>query len=64
MNIFIPKGDHGPQSLPVVFEAPSGTNLLHGADVSSASVDTEYLPFTEAGMITVSFHWMGRCRRA
>lgn len=55
MNVFIPKGEHGDQSLPVVFEAPAGTNLLHGADVGFARPDTEYLPFTEAGMITVSF---------
>ena len=60
MNVFIPKGEHGHQSLPVVFEAPAGTNLLHGADVGLASEATEYLPFTEAGMITVSFSLDGR----
>ncbi len=55
LNIFIPKGNHADKSLPVVFEAPAGTPLLHGASIEVPHPDTEYLPFTEAGMITVSF---------
>ncbi len=55
MNIFIPKGTNAKQSLPVVFEAPAGTNLLHGATVEYPKPFSEYIPFTEAGMITVSF---------
>ena len=55
LNIFIPEGEHAEQSLPVMFEAPSGTNLLHGADVGLPRVATEILPFTDEGMITVTF---------
>lgn len=55
LNIFIPKGDHADKSLPVVFEAPAGTPLLHGASIEVPQPATEFLPFTEAGMITVSF---------
>lgn len=55
MNIFIPKGTHADRSLPVMFESPSGTNLLHGAQVDFPRLQTEILPFTDAGMITVSF---------
>ncbi len=42
-------------SLPVMFEAPSGTNLLHGADIEIPKPSSEFLPFTDAGMITVTF---------
>jgi DNA-directed RNA polymerase subunit RPC12/RpoP len=55
LNVFIPKGTHADKSLPVVFEAPAGTPLLHGASIVYPQPDTEFLPFTEAGMITVSF---------
>jgi predicted esterase len=55
LNVFIPSGNHAEKSLPVVFEAPAGTPLLHGASIEQPQPDTEYLPFTEAGMITVSF---------
>lgn len=55
LNIFMPKGSHADKSLPVVFEAPAGTPLLHGADIGYPTPATEFLPFTEAGMITVSF---------
>ena len=55
LNIFVPKGSHADKSLPVVFEAPAGTPLLHGASIEIPKPDTEYLPFTDAGMITVSF---------
>ncbi len=62
LNIFIPKGNHTDKSLPVVFEAPAGTPLLHGADIQFPRPETEYLPFTEAGMITVSFALDGEMR--
>ncbi len=55
LNIFVPNGEHAPGSLPVMFEAPPGTNLLHGADIEFPRLETEILPFTEAGMITVTF---------
>jgi acetyl esterase/lipase len=55
LNIFVPSGNHAAKSLPVVFEAPSGTPLIHGASIEMPQPDTEFLPFTEAGMITVSF---------
>lgn len=55
LNVFIPKGTHADKSLPVVFEAPAGTPLLHGASIEIPQPDSEFLPFTEAGMITVSF---------
>ncbi len=55
LNIFIPPGEHAPKSLPVMFEAPAGTNLLHGAEIDLPDVKTEFLPFTDAGMITVTF---------
>ena len=55
LSVFIPKGTHADKSLPVVFEAPAGTPLLHGASIEYPQPDTEFLPFTEAGMITVSF---------
>ena len=62
LNVFIPSGNHAEKSLPVVFEAPSGTPLLHGASIEQPQPDTEYLPFTEAGMITVSFDIDGPMR--
>ena len=55
LNVFMPKGSHADKSLPVVFEAPAGTPLLHGASIEIPQPATEYLPFTDAGMITVSF---------
>lgn len=55
LNVFIPKGTHADKSLPVVFEAPAGTPLLHGASIEIPQPDSEFLPFTEAGMITISF---------
>jgi hypothetical protein len=55
LNIFVPKGNHAERSLPVMFEAPAGTPLLHGASIEVPHPSTEYLPFTEAGMITVTY---------
>jgi dienelactone hydrolase len=55
LNIFIPKGNHAEHSLPVMLEAPNGTNLLHGAQADFPKPSTEYLPFTDQGMITVTF---------
>jgi dienelactone hydrolase len=56
LNVFIPKGEHADKSLPVMFEAPNGTTLMHGADISIPNRETEFLPFTESlGMITVTF---------
>ncbi len=63
MNIFIPKGNHADHSLPVMLEAPNGTNLLHGAGAEFPKPSTEYLPFTEQGMITVTFSIDGEMPR-
>ena len=62
LNVFMPKGSHADKSLPVVFEAPAGTPLLHGASIEIPQPATEYLPFTDAGMITVSFEIDGPMR--
>lgn len=63
MNIFIPEGTHADQSLPVMLEAPNGTNLLSGASVDFPMPSIEYLPFTEKGMITATFSIDGEMPR-
>jgi dienelactone hydrolase len=52
--IYMPPGD-STKKMPVVFEAPSGTPLLHGADIGTAEGSAELLPFVEEGMITVTY---------
>ncbi len=38
-----------------MFEAPAGTNMLHGAGIGSAEESATYLPFLKEGMVTVSY---------
>lgn len=52
--IYMPPGNPT-KKMPVVFEAPSGTPLLHGADIGTAEGSAELLPFVEEGMITVTY---------
>ena len=52
--IYMPPGD-STKKMPVVFEAPAGTPLLHGADIGTAEGSAELLPFVEEGMITVTY---------
>lgn len=53
--IFLPAGEAAVGKLPCMFEAPAGTPLLHGADIGTAEEQATDLPFTEAGMITVTY---------
>lgn len=55
LYIYVPKGTHKNGSLPCVFEAPAGTNMLHGAGIGSAEESATYLPFLKEGMVTVSY---------
>jgi fermentation-respiration switch protein FrsA (DUF1100 family) len=55
LYIYVPKGTHKNGTLPCVFEAPAGTNMLHGAGIGSAEESATYLPFLKEGMVTVSY---------
>jgi hypothetical protein len=50
LSIHMPSGD-ATQKMPVVFEAPSGTPLLHGAGIGTADGSEELLPFVEEGVL-------------
>lgn len=56
MQIYIPAGEHQPQSLPCILVAPAGTPMLHGASIDS---DNDYydetLPYAMAGMVVISY---------
>gem|GEM_PF-477140 len=56
MQVYIPPGDHQPQSLPCILVAPAGTPMLHGAELlSSDDYHDETLPYAEAGMVVIKY---------
>ncbi len=61
LHVFIPKGDHAPKSLPCVFLAPAGTNLLVGSETEDPVKTGEFDPYLNAGMAVAHFSldgWM------
>ena len=54
-RVYIPPGDHAPQSIPCVLVAPAGTNLLIGNDMDNDDYHKETLPYAEAGMAVVFY---------
>ena len=55
MRVYVPPGDHAPQSLPCVLIAPAGTTLLTGVALDDSEYHDETLPYAEAGMVVVHY---------
>jgi dienelactone hydrolase len=56
MRIYIPAGEHSPQSLPCMLVAPAGTRMIHGAKVEPfGDYHDETLPYAEAGMVAILY---------
>ena len=56
MRVYIPRGQHQPQTLPCVLVAPAGTPLLHGASVDRGEeYHDETLPYADAGMVVILY---------
>ena len=61
LRIYMPVGSHEPGSLPCVFVAPAGTNLMVGNRLDDGDYHDETMPYAEAGMIAVSYSLDGPC---
>lgn len=55
LKIYMPPGNHTAQSLAAVLVAPAGTPLLYGSDVNVGDYHDEFLPYAQAGMVTVLY---------
>ncbi len=55
MRVYVPPGDHAPQSLPAVLVAPAGTTLLTGMALDDSEYHDETLPYAEAGMVVIHY---------
>lgn len=55
LRVYVPPGDHAPQSIPCVLVAPAGTNLLIGNDMDNDDYHKETLPYAEAGMAVIFY---------
>lgn len=55
MRVYVPPGDHAPQSLPCVLVAPAGTTLLTGMVLDDSGYHDETLPYAEAGMVVIHY---------
>ncbi len=60
-RVYVPPGDHAPQSIPCVLVAPAGTNLLIGNDMDNDDYHKETLPYAEAGMAVIFYSLDGPC---
>ena len=60
-RVYVPPGDHAPQSIPCVLVSPAGTNLLIGNDMDNDDYHKETLPYAEAGMAVIFFSLDGPC---
>lgn len=55
LRIYMPAGEHAPQSIPCVLVAPAGTNLLVGSAMDNDDYHDETLPYAEAGMAVIFY---------
>lgn len=55
MRVYLPPGEHPPQSLPCVLVAPAGSNLISGNRLDASNYHSETLPYAEAGMAVVFY---------
>lgn len=55
MRVYVPPGEHAPQSLGCVFVAPAGTNLLSGNAIDDGEYHAETLPYAQAGYVVVHY---------
>lgn len=55
MRVYLPPGEHEPQSLPCVLVAPAGTDLLSGTSLDGGEYHDETLPYAEAGIAVVHY---------
>lgn len=56
--VYLPAGKRASGSLPAVFIAPSGTNMLIGASLSEEDA-VEHLPYVQAGFAVVAYSLWG-----
>ncbi|MGC1274647.1 MAG: prolyl oligopeptidase family serine peptidase [Planctomycetaceae bacterium] len=55
MRVYLPPGEHDPQSLACVLVAPAGTDLLSGMSLDDGDYHDETLPYAEAGMAVIHY---------
>jgi acetyl esterase/lipase len=56
LRVYLPPGEHAPQSLTCVLVAPAGTNMLVGNnldDLDGNAYHAEALPYAQAGMVAI-----------
>ena len=55
MRVYLPPGNHAPQSLACVLVTPAGTKLLHGNNVDEGEYHKETKPYVDAGMAVIFY---------
>lgn len=58
LYIYLPPGDHAPESLPCVLIAPAGSNMLTGMALSEGD-QAEHTPYVSAGFAVVAYELDG-----
>ncbi|HZN69751.1 MAG TPA: prolyl oligopeptidase family serine peptidase [Tepidisphaeraceae bacterium] len=54
MWLYLPPGKHAPKSLPCVFVAPAGTNLMTGMKLGDSD-QPEHVPYVKAGFAVLAY---------
>jgi dipeptidyl aminopeptidase/acylaminoacyl peptidase len=57
--VYLPPGDHGAKSLPCVFIAPAGSNLITGMTLSDGD-RPEHLPYVKSGFAVIAYELDGK----
>jgi dipeptidyl aminopeptidase/acylaminoacyl peptidase len=58
INLYLPAGQHAPQSLPCVLITGAGSNLLSGMQISEADWP-EHIPYVKAGYAVIAYELDG-----
>jgi dipeptidyl aminopeptidase/acylaminoacyl peptidase len=60
MYLYLPPGEHAPQSLPCILIAPAGSTLLAGMDLGNGD-EPEHIPYVKAGCAVLAYELDGPC---
>lgn len=59
LRLYLPAGDHPPQSLPCVLHTGAGTTLLHGIVLDDGPNPPEFMPYVKAGFAVLAYEMDG-----
>ncbi|HEX5103933.1 MAG TPA: prolyl oligopeptidase family serine peptidase, partial [Pirellulaceae bacterium] len=59
MYLYLPDGQHQPQSLPCILHTGAGTTLLHGVELEGEGNPPEYIPYVKSGYAVLLYDMDG-----